>query len=353
MRKRNNKKIIIIVCSVLFVLLSIGLIIVFTTKKDNNIDDNKDAVKEQEKKPDETEKKVTIVDTDKKTRPYAVMINSVNEALPQSGLNKAYMVYELMVEYGITRMLALFRDVNVDKIGSVRSARVQYLGYIFENDAIYAHAGGAQDALERIANERITDVDVDGQYGVRDRGLNRAWEHTLFTSTSLLDQASSNYKYKKETDKGLLLNYSAEEIDLSKYEGSSQANNVSIRYSDYRTSNYTYDADSKTYLRSMNNTPNNDLVTGEQYKVKNIIAYPVKYTTYTHHGYNGYQKIDNIGNGEGYYISNGYSIPITWQKDSEASKTIYKVKSTGKELVVNDGNTYIQIYPTTGNLSIN
>ena len=34
-------------------------------------------------------------------------------------------------------------------------------------------------------------------------------------------------------------------------------------------------------------------------------------------------------------------------------KTIYKIKSSGEELVVNDGNTYIQIYPTSGNLSIN
>ena len=103
----------------------------------------------------------------------------------------------------------------------------------------------------------------------------------------------------------------------------------------------------------MNDTKNVDLVTGEQYKVKNIIIYGVNYSNYCDHGYCAYVKMDNVGTGEGYYVSNGYSIPITWSKSSKNDRTIYKVKSRGEELVVNDGNTYIQIYPTSGNLSIN
>ena len=54
-----------------------------------------------------------------------------------------------------------------------------------------------------------------------------------------------------------------------------------------------------------------------------------------------------------YYISNGYAVPITWEKKSETSQTVYKIKETGENLVVNDGNAYIQIYPTSGNMTIN
>ena len=75
------------------------------------------------------------------------MINCHNGALPQAGLQDAYVVYELMVEGGITRMMALFKDIDSDKIGSIRSARMQYLDYALENNAIYIHAGGAPDAL--------------------------------------------------------------------------------------------------------------------------------------------------------------------------------------------------------------
>ena len=103
----------------------------------------------------------------------------------------------------------------------------------------------------------------------------------------------------------------------------------------------------------MNGSRNKDLVTGEQYKVKNIIVYGVNYTSYCDSGYCLYQKIDNIGTGEGYYITEGYAIPIKWKKDKEKSQTVYTVKETGKELVVNDGNTYIQIYPKSGKLNIN
>lgn len=351
MRKRmNKKKIVIIVCSILFVLLSAGVIYAFVTK-DNNKNDTKEELKVPEVKE---QKKVTIIDVDSKTRPYAVMINSVNEALPQSGLDKAYIVYEIMVEYGITRMLALFKDVDFEKVGSIRSVRSQYLPYVFENDAILVHAGGQKEALERIAKEKITDIDVDGAYGVRDTELRktRAYEHTLFTNSNLLSNAMQDMNIKSTTDTKNLLTYSADELDLSNYE-TKEANSISIKYSDYRTSNYTYDSNSKTYLRSMNNTKNVDLVTGQQYKVKNIIVYSAVYTTYTVQRSNTpYQKIEDITSGEGYYITDGIALPITWSKTSEKSQTVYKIKEDGKELVVNDGNTYIQIYPTTGNLNI-
>ena len=179
MRKRKNNKLILFIILGVIVLCGIGIGVYFVIDNNKKIPDKKENVNEEVKE----EKKVTIIDVDSDTRPYAVMINCHNGALPQAGLDKAYMVYELMVEGGITRMMALFKDTEVDKIGSVRSARTQYLDYVYENDAIYGHAGGAEDALKRIASEGINDVDVDGQYGFRDTSLNRAWEHKLFTST--------------------------------------------------------------------------------------------------------------------------------------------------------------------------
>ena len=345
--------------SIVLIIVLIGLVfaIIFytkSTKKDNNNSNSGNNSNPNTEIKDNTleEKKVSIIDIDSNTRPYAVMINCHNAALPQAGLNNAYIVYELMVEGGITRMMALFKDKDVDKIGSVRSARTQYLDYVYENDAIYAHAGGAADADRRLANENINHVDVDGAYGIRDTSLKRAWEHKLFTTTNLIKKGATAKGYRLTTDTKSLLKYTAKEIDMTKY-NSSVANNISIKYSDYRTSNYTYDSSSKTYLRSMNSTKNTDLVTGEQYKVKNILVYAVNYSSYCDHGYCLYQKIDNVGTGEGLYITNGYSVPIIWEKPSKNAKTTYKLKETGKELELNDGNTYIQIYPTSGKLTIN
>ena len=344
--KKNDKLTIIIGILLVLAILAGGFFVYKELSKPTQL------AKEEEKKeeaPPKEEKKIKIVDVNSNTRPYAIMINCHNEALPQSGLQDAYMVYEIMVEYGITRMMALFKDVDFTKVGSVRSARNQYLGYVWENDAIYAHAGGSPEALNRISNEGISDIDVDGQYGQRDKELakKRAWEHTLFTNSSLLNKAVSNKKIRNTTDSKVLLTYSVDELDLSKYQ-TTVANKVTIKYSNYRTSSYEYNSSLKKYLRNIGNKKNTDLVTGKQYEVKNIIAYGVKYTTYTDHGYSGYQKISNIGTGDGYYITNGVALPITWSKTDEKSKTVYKIKETGEELKVNDGNTYIQIYPSNG-----
>ena len=349
-----KNKLIKIIPFILIVGILIGVILILNQKgvfgskekiEENTIQEEKQEITE----PIKEEKQIKIIDINSKTRPYAVMINCHSAALPQSGLGDAYIVYEIMVEAGITRMFALFKDKDFTKVGSIRSVRNQYLGYAFENDAIIVHAGGSAEADGRIANEKIDHIDVDGKYGQRDKELRkkRAYEHTLFTNSNLLSQAINDNNIRSTTDNKSLLTYSADELDLSKY-ATTPANKVSIKYSSYRTSNYDYDETNRTFLRSMNNTKNTDLVTGEQYKVKNIIVYGVKYTSYTDHGYSGYQRISNIGQGEGYYITDGVALPITWSKASEKDKTIYKIKETGEDLIVNDGNTYIQIYPSNG-----
>lgn len=346
--KGNSKRLLFILLIALVTIL--GIVLVYLKFFKNHEEKQLDVKKNDDPV---VEKQVQIIDVNSKTRPYAVMINCRSEALPQAGLDKAYIVYEIMVEYGITRMLALYKDVDFDKVGSVRSVRSQYLPYLFENDAILVHAGGQKETLERIASDGIAHIDVDGAYGVRDTELakKRAWEHTLFTNSNLLSKAINDMNIKSTTNVKNLLTYSTDEVDLSMYE-TKEANSISIKYSSYRTSNYTYDSDSKTYLRSMNDTKNVDLVTGAQYQVKNIIVYGAKYTTYTLRG-TGYQKIEDITSGDGYYITDGVALPITWSKSSEKDQTVYKIKEDGKELVVNDGNTYIQIYPSnSGSLSI-
>ena len=347
--KNMIKSIILIV--IILALVTTFAVVKFTGNKENN-DNNNNNNNTNEPTDEEIEEDIKIIDLNSKTRPYAVMINCHNGALPQAGLQDAYIVYEIMVEGGITRMMALFKDKDVSKIGSVRSARTQYLDYVYEHDAIYVHAGGAKDALNRISSEGISDVDVDGTYGFRDTSLNRSWEHTLFTSTKLLLNGVNAKGFTKTTNTPNLLTYTTS-LDLDVFNNSKNANNISIKYSEYRTSNYTYDASKKVYLRSMNSTKNIDLVTNLQYEVKNIIVYAVKYSSYTNGSSTQYQKIDNVGTGDGYYITEGKAIPITWEKTSHNSQTKYIVKETGKELVVNDGNTYIQIYPTSGSLTIN
>ena len=60
---------------------------------------------------------------------------------------------------------------------------------------------------------------------------------------------------------------------------------------------------------------------------------------------NGYMIYNCIGEGEGYYCTEGKAIPITWYKGSESGLTVFKNQKTGEEITMNVGKTYITLVP--------
>lgn len=345
MKSKKIKKEYLLIIIVLVVVALLGTLIYLTTsKKNKNNNENNNSTTTT------TIKKLNIVNEESKSRPYAVMINNVEGARKlQSGLQDAYMVYELMVEGGITRYLALFLDQTTERIGSIRSARHYYLDYALENDAIYVHHGYSPQAREDWSKLGVDRIEVnESTTGWRDKSASKTYEFTLFTNIEKLGKGIGSKR--TERNKDLLLNYSVDNIDISQMEGAIPANKVDIKYSSNTTTNYEYDTEKNIYLRSVNNKSQNDYVTGKQLTVKNIIVYKVKYINIQGDD-KGRQTIDNVGTGTGYYISNGYAVPITWKKDSRSSATVYKYNN-GKEIQVNDGNTFIQIMPNNQTLAI-
>lgn len=342
MKILKNKKILLSIIIVV-VLILVGLLVFLNIKKHPNSDYAKNTTTT-------TTKKVNIVDVNTKSRPYAVMVNNVEGARKlQSGLQDAYLIYEMMVEGGITRYLALFLDQNTERIGSIRSARHYYLDYALENDAIYVHHGYSPQAREDWNSLGVDRIEVnESTTGWRDKSASKTYEFTLFTNIEKLNKGIGSKRTERNND--LLLNYSADEIDLSQLEGAIPANKINIKYSSNTNNNYVYDNENKVYLRSVNGKSQDDYVTGKQLTVKNIIVYSIKYSGISGDD-KGRQTIDNVGSGTGYYISDGYAVPITWHKDSRKSQTIYKYNN-GQEITVNDGNTFIQIVPESGSTNI-
>ncbi len=339
----------IILALVILILIVSIVILVFSKKsKENNENDDQQNVNEQPT----VEKELQILDLESNTRPIAIMINNHKTAQPlQTGLNDAYLVYEIVVEGGITRLLAVFKDAETSRIGTIRSSRHYFLDYAEENDAIYVHFGWSPQAKSDILNLGINNINgmVNGSAFWRDTTLNVPTEHTVYTSIEGLEETIINKDYRKTTDKDNLLNYSVDEIDLSTMEGAIKANEVEIIYSGYQTNNFVYDEVNKVYKKYSNGELRKDYITGEIFTAKNIITYQV--SNYSMDS-KGRQEIDNIGSGKGYFISNGFAVPITWEKSSPSKQTIYKYLN-GQEITVNDGNTYIQIQPKNKIIEIN
>ncbi len=349
MKKRKNK----LIKFIIFLVLIVG-VFYFLNMKFNIYSKIKNYFNIVEENNDKEEPiiipKLKIIDEDSNGRIIAVMINNHKQARPHSGLQDAFLNYEIIVEGGITRILSLFRDKTTDRIGSIRSARHYFLDYALENDAVYVHFGWSPQAQKDISSFKIDNLNALSNSSLywRDKSLKKPTEHTAFTSIERINNLISKKSYRNTSDKDMLLNYSTDEIDLSKNISSIRADKIYIEYSSYTNTSYNYDKASGLYKRFMSGASHSDYITKEQYTTKNIITYQIKNKSIDSAGR---QTLENIGSGNGYYITGGYAIPITWEKTDRSSQTIYKYFS-GKEIDVNDGVTWIQIQPVGKTLKI-
>ena len=289
-------------------------------------------------------------------RPIAVMIDNVKNAWPQYSINKAYIVYEIIVEGGQTRLMAVFKNSDADVVGPIRSARHYFLDYALENDAIYAHLGWSPQAQRDISNLKVNNI--NGLYydsgkartetSTYWRDTSRSAPHNAFSSITKLYEIANSVGYRVTSNKESVLNYSVDEVEL---ESEIIANTVTIPYSNYTKVKLVYDEQTKRYTKYTNGTKHTDASTGEDVTTKNIIITFAQNYTLNDGENKGRQDLKNIGTLNGYYITNGKAIKIKCIKNSRDSQTVYQ-DLEGNEISVNDGNTFIQICPLNTNVVI-
>lgn len=132
-------------------------------------------------------------------RPVAVIIDNHLDSRPAAGLEKASIVYEVPVEGGLTRYLAIFDAAELpEKIGPIRSARPYFIDFAGEWQAILLHCGGSPDALARLKSgtvDYLNEFSADGIYFWRDS--QRVAPYNLFTSEKLIKKAIVNKKFEE------------------------------------------------------------------------------------------------------------------------------------------------------------
>ncbi len=294
-----------------------------------------------------SEKKIKIFNGE--DRPIAVMIDNHNQAWPQAGLNKAYLVYEIIVEGGETRLMAVFKGVNVDKIGPVRSSRHYFLDYAMENDAIYAHYGWSPMAESDIKSYNINNLNgITESTSTFWRVKDKSAPHNAVTSTEALLKAAKAKGYKTTSTKKSVLNYTTDDVTLEDGQG---ATSVTIPHSNLQTVKYVYDEENQVYKRYARNKAQTDWDTGNSITTKNIIITMCDNYTLDDSENKGRQGLKNIGTFNGYYITNGKAIKIKCIKEARNTQTKYE-DLQGNEIKVNDGNTWINICPTDAKLEI-
>lgn len=284
-----------------------------------------------------------------KDRPIAVMIDNHNQAWPQVGLQKAYMVYEAIAEGGETRLMALFKGVDVEQIGPVRSARHYFLDYAMENDAIYVHFGWSPQAKSDIKKYSINNINGIEEDGVTFwRTKQKSAPHNALTSTEKILKSAQNKKYRTTSTEKSVLNYVTDEVNL---EDGQSAVSITIPHSNLQTVKYEYDETNKVYKRFARNKAQTDWTSGESLTTKNIIVTMCDNFDLNDGENKGRQTLKNIGTFDGYYLTNGKAIKIKCIKNARDEKTVYK-DLQGNEIKVNDANTWVNICPTDAKIVI-
>lgn len=278
-----------------------------------------------------------------KQRPIAVMISSDPETRPLSGIGEADIVFEMPVTpSGVTRMMAVFQCNNPAEVGSVRSAREDFIPLAAGFNAIYAHWGGEKEALAQLNNHIIDSIDAmkyEGTYFYRRPGVKQP--HNGFTDIGMLLKASDDLKYVKDnsfsgyphSDKQPVSNL----LNL--------ADNFLVNYSSPFKVQWIYNKNENTYKRFRDSKPEIDKNTQNQ--VEASVVAVIKTTSKFSN--KDYLTVDTTGEGGAYIYQNGVKISGQWKKDpsSIGSKLFFYTTETQngieKEIEFTPGKIWVEI----------
>jgi len=287
-------------------------------------------------------------------RPLAVVINNMHRAQPQSGIASADIVYEVLAEGDITRLVAVFHSYIPEKIGPVRSTRDYFTDLALNHDAIFIHHGGSPTGYSRLRDLGVDAIDGmrQGRVFWRDRtypewALNtgtRALEHSSFTGREhiLSYLESGTFRDYLSDDKNDFGFYFGDTPDGVYHNGI--ANRVVVPFSRNYTRTFIFDEETGLYLVENRDGPHLDAINQEQVAVANVL---IQFANMRVIDDAGRRSVDTVGEGVGYLVTGGRHYPVLWAKDSHTAPARWYFEN-GEPVVLNPGATWICIFQSNG-----
>jgi len=284
-------------------------------------------------------------------RPLAISLSNTIAALPMNGISHADIVYEMLVESNITRVLALYQDISgVGPIGSIRSARHYSVQIAQSYDAIFVSAGGSPQGYAEVEALGIPHLDeVAGRHsGMFYRDLNRIRGRTLLryhsavTTGELVTRWLPGFGYRLTHDANFTNALSF--VENGTPAGGGNAAEVIVRFAAGNTSNFTYNSLHNIYTMQQFNM---DFVDANDYShpaFTNLLVLKTSVTPIPGDGA-GRLEIITTGSGSGYFANGGRFIEINWFRPDKNAPFIYTHRD-GSLLNLGQGKTYIAIIPT-------
>jgi len=282
---------------------------------------------------------------DANRRPMAVMIAGDPIARPLAGLSEADMVFNMpVITDSMTRLMAVFVCNSPKEIGSVRSARHDYIELAQGLDAIFVHWGGSHFALDKLDKGIMDNIDaLKNPYNSFFRKAGVAAPHNGFTSFSRLLEASQKLGYRLE---GKEIDYLF--FDVIPASSATTTKTLTINFPGAYQVKYVYDPADNSYWRWRGGTKEMDKNNGQQVAAKNVVAM----ITTSRQIEGQYNDVDVTGSGRAQIYRNGEEIMGTWKKDSsDQTKKLYFYDGAGEEIKFVPGQIWVEVVQVNQGIS--
>lgn len=277
-------------------------------------------------------------------RPLSIMINNAPAARPQSGISEADILYEVLAEGGITRLIGIFQShPGIVKIGPIRSIRPYLLDIGESYGGVTVHAGGSPAAYAILQKQKKEDMDEIGRAGAyfwRDK--TRKAPHNLYSNSAKLREGAQKLGFAEDTAvPGYLFN----NPDYIPTDGETALEfNVNFLLQSY-TVGYKYNAERRTYQRLVNGKPHLDLNNDNPVEAANVIVMGADHKVLDDVGR---LQVDVELGGEALLFQRGQVIKGRWSRQPD---DVIRFVKDGKEALMYPGITHILIIPNSPSFS--
>ncbi|NTV41115.1 MAG: DUF3048 domain-containing protein [Candidatus Moranbacteria bacterium] len=288
-------------------------------------------------------------------RTFAVMQPADLAARPLAGLSQADMVVEMVAVYGsITRLMGVYGCNVPEEVGSLRSARHDFVHLAKSLDSVYVHWGRADiEEFKSVLNSGLID-DMNcnddagksaGKYCFRKEatGTMRGVDTGYAKFASLLEGAKA-FGYSTE-NKFLGYPHQADVENDQRPNGG----HLRVAYAKPFDVEYDYDKESNSYFRTWGDKADTDRNNGQKIAPKNIVvmiadAAPIKVGEQYVNVQIGDPWFDQNDSGVAYFYMNGQQYKGTWKKDkSKVESKLTFIDENGQEIKFVPGQIWVNI----------
>jgi len=281
-------------------------------------------------------------------RPVMVTIDNLAEVRPQTGLPAADVVFEVLTEGGITRLLAVYTSDSSQTVGPIRSARHYFLDFALVLDAFYVHCGWSPQAERDIASLPIDNLNEFYLSSFFFRDKSKRPPHTVHARISRLRDAAEALNYR-----ATLTPEKAAEIapwDFDPEAGSTQAARIiSVKYPGGEKNDVVFaysdeGGEGPLYHRFINTKAHTDRDSGSQLTAANVVVMFVG-TSAIAGDTEGRINMDLIGQGRAELFTGGTRQVVVWVKNSRTGPLTFLTQE-GDRVKVRPGTTWVLVVPT-------